>query len=66
MRTPGDEGRVHIQACPVCTVCGRCRWVATSAKATHVIEVRVKVRHFCEHHGIPQPASFVLGVADGS
>ena len=66
METPRDEGRVHIQACPMCTACADCRWVATRAKATHVIEVKVKVRHFCEHHGIGQPASFVFGVADGS
>ena len=28
---------VHIQGAPIFTACGGCRWVATRAKATHVI-----------------------------
>jgi hypothetical protein len=42
------------------------RWVATQAKATHVIEVKVKVRHFCEHHGIDTPDRFVMDMDDGT
>jgi hypothetical protein len=66
MHAQGAGGRVHVERCAVCSGCGRCRWVATGAKASHVIEVKVKVRHFCQHHGIEAPTSFVFGIADGS
>jgi hypothetical protein len=58
MRAPGDEGRVHVDACATCLGCEKCRWVATQENAAHVIEVKVKVRHFCEHHGIGVPDRF--------
>jgi hypothetical protein len=38
MQTPGDKG-AHADAYATCNGCGRCRWVATRATATHVIEV---------------------------
>ena len=41
MQTPGDGGPVHVDACATCDGCEQCRWVATQAKATHVIEVKV-------------------------
>ena len=66
MQTPGEESRTHIDACATCSGCERCRWVAGRAKATHVIEVKVKVRHFCEHHGIAVPDAFIMQLDDGS
>ena len=65
MYTPG-RGRAHVDACATCGGCEQCRWVARRAKATHVIEVKVKVRHFCEHHGIASPESFMMELANGS
>ena len=66
MQTPGNNGRAHADTCATCDVCRRCRWVATHAKATHVIEVKVKVRHFCEHHGIDLPDRFLMKFDDGT
>jgi hypothetical protein len=57
---------VPIDACATCKGCEQCRWVATQAKATHVIEVKVKVRHFCEHHGVDTPDQFVMDLGDGT
>jgi hypothetical protein len=31
-----------------------------------VIEVKVKVRHFCEHHGLDTPDRFVMDLGDGT
>jgi hypothetical protein len=66
MPTPGDEGRARVDACATCNGCERCRWVATHSTATHVIEVKVKVRHFCEHHGIGVPDGFIMAIDDGT
>jgi len=66
MQTPGDEGRAHLDACAICDGCEQCRWVATQTKATHVIEVKVKVRHFCEHHGIDVPDRFIMAMGEGT
>jgi hypothetical protein len=66
MQTPGNEGRAHVDACAICSGCERCVWVATGSKATHVIEVKVKVRHFCEHHGIDLPDQFIMSLDDGT
>lgn len=65
MQTPGNEGRTHVDACATCSGCEQCTWVATGSKATHVIEVKVKVRHFCEHHGIDTPDRFIMKLDDG-
>jgi hypothetical protein len=66
MQTPGDEGRAHVDACATCGGCEQCRWVVTQTKATHVIEVKVKVRHFCEHHGIDTPDQFIMAMGEGT
>jgi len=31
-----------------------------------VIEVKVKVRHFCEHHGTGTPDRFIMKMDDGT
>ena len=66
MQTPGDAGRAHVDACATCGGCEQCRWVATRSKATHVIEVKVKVRHFCEHHRTGTPDRFIMQMDDGT
>jgi hypothetical protein len=66
MQTPGDEVRVHVEACATCLGCERCRWVATRSKATHLIEVKVKLRHFCEHHGLGEPEQSIIALDDGT
>jgi hypothetical protein len=65
MQTPGNQG-THVDACATCAGCEQCRWVATRSKATHVIEVKVKVRHFCEHHGTGTPDRFIMKMDDGT
>ena len=65
MQTSGER-TAHADACETCKGCERCRWVATRTKATHVIEVKVKVRHFCEHHGINVPERFIMKLDDGT
>jgi hypothetical protein len=66
MQTPGNQGSAHVDACATCGGCEQCRWVATRSKATNVIEVKVKVRHFCEHHGIGTPDRFIMQLGDGT
>jgi hypothetical protein len=66
MQTPGNQGRAHVDACATCDGCEQCRWVATRSKATNVIEVKVKVRHFCEHHSIDAPDQFVMQLGHGT